>query len=400
MATLRRPQAPAGVGATVMPPDKKPLGSLNPVGAITAPTGPFVPPQTGQTVQDPLKAPLPGMNVGSELGAEVMPPGYQEPGQVTTQTAAPEYNSRGEILTREARPPGGAGPTQNIGEYGINWGNVVSDPAEQQRILGLARDFVTRNEQAGGNPNGAYMPGFSREQAIRDAAYSYFPSGGGGGVSASGGSTGTGSASSNYSTTGRQFTGAAPTPKPYGDFTAPSAANFEHSPDYQYLLDEARKTRERSAAARGTLLNTGTVKNLQRDAAGIAAGDFQNAFNRSLGTYTTNRDTNQQNWGQGMDQYRGSLDAFRANTDAGLGWSRFDADQAERARQNAAPTAYAQPSGPSVSTSAGAENPYAASEYAKMVAALRQQQAEAAMQPTTRADLGTIGRRTYRGAGQ
>lgn len=122
------------------------------------------------------------------------------------------------------------------------------------------------------------------------------------------------------------FGGHAPTPTPYGTFTAPDPTNFQHSPDYQYLLGEQARASQRSAAARGTLLSGGFVKSMQRDAAGIAAGDYQNAYNRALGTYTTNRDTNAQNFGQEMGQFQGNLNAFNANTNATLGYGRLGLD--------------------------------------------------------------------------
>src|SRR5262245_31862722 len=36
--------------------------------------------------------------------------------------------------------------TENYGQYGINWGNVVTSPEEQQRILRLAEEAVAKNE--------------------------------------------------------------------------------------------------------------------------------------------------------------------------------------------------------------------------------------------------------------
>jgi hypothetical protein len=174
--------------------------------------------------------------------------------------------------------------------------------------------------------------------------------------------------------TGRQFTGNAPAATPYGDFIAPTAANFEHSPDYQYLQDEQARARQRSAAARGTLLNTGTVKGLQRDAAGIAAGDFQNAFNRSLQGYTTNRDTNAQNFGQATTQFRGDLDIFGANNRVGLDWAQFD-----REGQPAAASSSSSPMATTAPTSSGADT------YAQYVAAQRQaQQAQQPLPPLPR----------------
>lgn len=114
------------------------------------------------------------------------------------------------------------------------------------------------------------------------------------------------------------FTQSAPTPTPYGDFVGLDPATFARTPGSQYLQDQQQKAIQRSAAARGTLLTGGLLKGLQANAEGLAAQDFENAFNRQLAGYTTNRATNAQNFGQQMASYGGGLDAFRANTDAAL----------------------------------------------------------------------------------
>lgn len=121
----------------------------------------------------------------------------------------------------------------------------------------------------------------------------------------------------------RTFAGNVPSPMTTGAFNAPNPMDFTHSPDYQYQLDQAAKARQRSAAARGTLLTGGTVKALQSDAEGIAAGDYQNAFNRALQSYDTNRATNQQNFGQGIDAYQAGLGAFNANVGADATYGRL-----------------------------------------------------------------------------
>ena len=123
--------------------------------------------------------------------------------------------------------------------------------------------------------------------------------------------------------TGRTFLGRAPTATPYGDFAPPSEADFLRSQGSQFLQDQQQKAIQRSAAARGTLLNGGTLKALQANAVGNAAQDYGNAFNRALQTYGTNRDTNAQNFGQFNTQFRGDLDVFGANNDVGMGWARM-----------------------------------------------------------------------------
>ena len=187
--------------------------------------------------------------------------------------------------------------------------------------------------------------------------------------------------------TGKVFTGHAPGATPYGDFLAPTAANFEHSPDYQYLQDEQAKATQRSAAARGTLLNTGTSKQLQRDAAGIAAGDFGNAFNRALTGYTTNRDTNAQNFGQSNTQFRGDLDIFGANNRVGLDWAQFNKTP------GAAPEVSQQMTSPVT-----AQSP--ADTYAQYVQAQRAAAAQQAPLLPLAPTKTTFRQREYRGAGQ
>lgn len=115
------------------------------------------------------------------------------------------------------------------------------------------------------------------------------------------------------------FSDKAPTPTPYGEFQAPDPAAVANDPYYQFRLKEGLKARERSAAARGTLLNGGTLKALEGYSQGLASEEAGKMFDRALVGYTTNRDTNAQNFGQGMASFQGNLGAFGANTDATLG---------------------------------------------------------------------------------
>lgn len=122
------------------------------------------------------------------------------------------------------------------------------------------------------------------------------------------------------------FTGKAPKPTKYGDFTAPSALDFEHSPDYAYNVGEQQKAIQRGAAAHGTLLTGGLQMALQRNASGLASQDYQNAFGRALSVYDTNRGTNDMNFGHDMASYGGDLNAFNANAGIGLGYARLGQD--------------------------------------------------------------------------
>jgi len=116
------------------------------------------------------------------------------------------------------------------------------------------------------------------------------------------------------------FGGQAPTPTPYGTFTAPNPADIQTDPYYQFRLSEGMKQQQRGAASRGTLLTGGFQKALLGYGQGLASEEANNAYSRALQTYGTNRETNAQNFGQGMQQYQGNLAGFNANTSAALGY--------------------------------------------------------------------------------
>jgi hypothetical protein len=59
-----------------------------------------------------------------------------------------------------------------------------------------------------------------------------------------------------------------------------SAADFQNDPGYQFNLQEGQKAIERSAAARGMLNSTSTMKDLSKYSQGMASQDYQNAYNR------------------------------------------------------------------------------------------------------------------------
>ncbi len=59
-----------------------------------------------------------------------------------------------------------------------------------------------------------------------------------------------------------------------------SAQDFQTDPGYDFRLSEGAKALERSAAARGTVLSGGTLKQLARYNQDFASNEFGNAYNR------------------------------------------------------------------------------------------------------------------------
>lgn len=72
-------------------------------------------------------------------------------------------------------------------------------------------------------------------------------------------------------------------------FSAPTAADAAATPGYQFQLQQGVNALQNSAAARGGLLSTGTAKNLNNYAQGVASTNYQNTYNNALNTYNTNQ---------------------------------------------------------------------------------------------------------------
>lgn len=73
---------------------------------------------------------------------------------------------------------------------------------------------------------------------------------------------------------------------PFTDkFTAPTAAEAEAYPGYQFQLQQGLKALQNSAAAKGGLLSGGTAKAVNNYAQGAAQSDYTNVYNQKLGEY-------------------------------------------------------------------------------------------------------------------
>ena len=72
-------------------------------------------------------------------------------------------------------------------------------------------------------------------------------------------------------------------------FTAPTEAQVEATPGYQFQLDQGLQATKRAAAASGTLGSGGTLKALTQYSQGLASTNYQNAYQNALTAYQTNR---------------------------------------------------------------------------------------------------------------
>ena len=81
----------------------------------------------------------------------------------------------------------------------------------------------------------------------------------------------------------------------YGAFQAPTLAQAENQPGYQFQLQQGLNALQNSAAARGTLLSGGTAAGIEQYGQEAAQQDYSNVYNQMLGTYQTNYNTFAQN---------------------------------------------------------------------------------------------------------
>jgi len=78
-------------------------------------------------------------------------------------------------------------------------------------------------------------------------------------------------------------------------FTAPTLEQAQATPGYQFALQQGLGAIQSSAAARGTALNTGTMKDLAGYATGAANQTYGDVYNRAMNQYLTNQNTFMQN---------------------------------------------------------------------------------------------------------
>ena len=68
-------------------------------------------------------------------------------------------------------------------------------------------------------------------------------------------------------------------------FVAPTAAQAQQYPGYQFQLEQGTQALQRSALAQGNLLTGGTGEALQQYGQGLAQSDYGNVYNQALGQY-------------------------------------------------------------------------------------------------------------------
>lgn len=77
----------------------------------------------------------------------------------------------------------------------------------------------------------------------------------------------------------------------YGNFTAPTEAQAQATPGYQFTLNQGLKAVQNSAAARGLGTSGAALKGASSYATGLADSTYNDVYNRALNTYNANANT-------------------------------------------------------------------------------------------------------------
>ncbi len=103
-----------------------------------------------------------------------------------------------------------------------------------------------------------------------------------------------------------------------GEFHAPTGAEVEATPGYQFALKEGLGGVERSAAAKGTLLTGGTLKALNNYASGFASTNYQQSYQNAMSEYLTKYNIfdkdNSNLYNRTSDQQKIGLDAVKTGS--------------------------------------------------------------------------------------
>lgn len=100
----------------------------------------------------------------------------------------------------------------------------------------------------------------------------------------------------------------------YKDFVPPTYESAMADPGYQFALKEGLGSMEKSAAAKGVLRTSGTLKDMMQWGQGAAAQQYGDVYNRALQTFGTNygiaKDVFAPQYGSWQTIYGGNLQKY------------------------------------------------------------------------------------------
>ncbi len=110
-----------------------------------------------------------------------------------------------------------------------------------------------------------------------------------------------------------------PSFEPPPAFQAPTWEEAASDPAYQFALSQGEQALQRSAAAKGTLLTTGTLKDLSQFNQGLASEQYDKTYGRKLGEYQLQGGLMRGDWAtdynKALGEFRQGYDIWAANQD-------------------------------------------------------------------------------------
>lgn len=111
----------------------------------------------------------------------------------------------------------------------------------------------------------------------------------------------------------RPFTDAVPKFAPPGAFQAPTKADLEADPSYQFRRDQTMDVYQKGQAAKGLYHSGGTIYDLGNLASQFAGTEYGNVFNRKFGIWDTDWRNALSTNSAGLQDYQTARDTFYAN---------------------------------------------------------------------------------------
>jgi hypothetical protein len=238
-------------------------------------------------------------------GASMADPNWQRrwPGW-PGNTAAP---------TTPAAPTAGSGDHEAFGRAWQEWAN-----ANQKWTPAGLKEFIAANPGYGAEIFGSK----GDKVRIGGREFDAIIASGAGGTGASwyditdgGGGGGVGGTLLDPWTTPFQYPSFEPPPA----FVAPTSAEAFDDPGFKFALERGQEALERSGAAKGTLLTTGMLKDLDQFSQGAAAQQYGDVYGRRLGEYESRyghaTTDYERDYNKALGEYRQGYDIFNANQD-------------------------------------------------------------------------------------
>lgn len=215
---------------------------------------------------------------------------------------------------------GGRQPGQSFRQY---WESLIAGrPVNQQTLLDLEQQLTAAGSRiTGANASGERTKIWDPDLqdwvrvGFGEGSWQYIPQGWGqNGPAAGGGGMPTGSLTEPWTTPFQYPSFEAP-----AAFKAPTSEEAFNDEGFKFTLGQGRQALERSAAARGTLLTTGTLKDLDQFSQGAASQQYDKVYGRRLGEYQMAGGLARQDYARDYDkalgEYRQSYDIFNNNQD-------------------------------------------------------------------------------------